>query len=58
MISCYVKNDIIAKEFKINSIRKAIKNLAKNFYNNPNSVDKRLIKSLSFYNPYHWNYRK
>lgn len=56
--SRYLKNDIISREFKIDSIRNNIKTLAKTFYNSVNNIHNNLIKILPVYDLHQWKYRK
>lgn len=49
---------LLLNNLKSGCIRKSIKNLATNFYNNLNNIDNSLIKILPAYDHSHWKYRK
>lgn len=55
---CYLRNNVIAKDYNISFIRKNIKAFSKKFYNNLANVDDNLISSLPIYDAHQWKFRK
>lgn len=54
----YLTHFVIARDYNITSIRKEIKTLSLNFFNNPPSIDNNLIQNILLYDPQQYKYRK